>query len=495
LDDRCPTINNIYDDKMKDIDLNSATNTDTGSKLTAFRLMLTRRQLYYAAFIMISLLCAVMLNLLPFSLQLVMIAVVPAFLIVIAILRDPIYGIYFCFFYDYLRPYDFIPALLPLRLSMVIEIVTLISWLHYITERRETLKWSRFNFLYLGFIAVVAITVVLAINHHLAFNTLQLLVINFVMYMIATNRIDSVKKLDKLILLLLLILTYFSIKGIINFSSGQYDYGSKRTSGFVAGSFLNDENDFALALNFIIPFAYFFFIEKSKGIKKYFSLGILIILVLGVIASGSRGGWIGLMAAIFCCLLLSKRKALSLVITGLLAAVIVLFAPAKYWQGVASISHTNEGTAQSRINYWKAGVRMFLDHPIIGVGAANGPIRMSEYVTGFADINTQWGRTFHGTFPQVMAELGSAGLLLYLAMIFFVLKHLRKLIKADLGEDKDGVKSIAKAIIGSMMAYLVTATFLSSAYYPQIWTLYVFTTILIFVAKPKNKEFDRRNPY
>jgi putative inorganic carbon (HCO3(-)) transporter len=478
---------------VKDFNINKSPDANTELRPVVFKTNLTRRQLLLMGLIVLSLLCGVALVRVSLLHQLVMIAAIPAALIIIIILKDPVNGIYLFYFYDFLRPYDFIPALRPLRLSMVIEIMTLISWLLYLKQTGKTIKWWRFNYLYLGFIAIIALSVFLAQNNRLALNILQLFVINFVMFMIVTNRMDSTKKLDKLIWILLLIFTYFSIKGILNFASGQFDYGSKRTSGVVGGSFLSDENDFALALNFMIPFAYFFFIEKSKGLKKYFSLGILTILVLGVIASGSRGGWIGLMTAIIYCLIMSKRKAISLAIVGLLAVVIVLFAPANYWQGVESISRTNEGTAESRINYWKAGVRMLVAYPLFGVGAANGPIRMPEFVTGFRDSSTQWGRAFHGTFPQVMAELGGSGLILYLMMIFLALKKLRQLLKTDMGEDEARVKLIAKAIIGSIIAYIITATFLSTAYYPELWTLYTFTTVLLFTARAKQNQISPEN--
>jgi probable O-glycosylation ligase (exosortase A-associated) len=478
---------------MKDTELNKSLDAHTQSRLGPFSANLTPRHLILAGMIMLSLFCgAALVRVSPLH-QLVMIAAVPAVLVILLILKDPINGIYLFYLYDYLRPYDFIPALRPLRLSMVIEIMTLISWLLYLKRTGMTIKWWRFNFLYLGFIGVIGISVLLALNNRLAINIFQLFVINFVMFIIVTNRMDSAGKLDKLIWLLLLIFTYFSIRGIINFASGQFDYGSKRTSGVVGSSFISDENDFALALNFMIPFAYFYFTEKTKGIRRYLSLGILIFLVLGVIASGSRGGWIGLMVAVFYCLLMSERKAVSIVIVSLLAFLIVLFAPAKYWQGVESITRTNEGTAKSRISYWKAGVRMLLTYPLFGVGAGNGPIRMPEFVTGFRDSNTQWGRTFHGTFPQVMAELGGSGLILYLMMIFLALKKLRQMLKARMAKDEFRIKLIAKAIIGSIIAYFVTATFLSTAYYPQLWTLYAFTTILVFNARTTQNRIPSGN--
>jgi len=132
----------------------------------------------------------------------------------------------------------------------------------------------------------------------------------------------------------------------------------------------------------------------------------MLMLVLGVVSSLCRGGWVGLVAVLGYCMIKSRRIMMSLGVIAIIAVAVINFAPAKYWDEVKSISKTNEGTAESRLNYWMAGGRMFLDYPVTGVGAMNGGIRMPEYVTNMGPAHQQWGRTFHGILPQLIAELG-----------------------------------------------------------------------------------------
>jgi O-antigen ligase len=188
-----------------------------------------------------------------------------------------------------------------------------------------------------------------------------------------------------------------------------------------------------------------------------------------------------LAAVIVFSIIRSKRKLLSLGIVGVIILAIFLFAPPDFMQQVQSISDTDEGTAQSRINYWKAAVRMYIDNPIIGVGAGNGPIRMPEYVQGFRSSATQWGRTFHGTLPQVLAELGTLGIGLYMLMVIYALRIIMRVRKRAILEDDETMVTIADGLTGAMIGYMVSATFLSTAYYPQLWTLFVFTIILKFL--------------
>ena len=452
-----------------------------------FSFSINKKHLLYSLYILIIMVFSVLLSGLPFKFQLTLIMLIPAFLIVVLILKDPLYGVFLFFIYDYFRPYDFIPALRPLRLSMVVELLTLVSWLLYLKQTGKGLKWHKFGYLYLGFLAVVGVTIVTAHNNRWAFNTFQALGTYFIIFLITINRLDSIKKLNSLIWILLLIFGYYSVKGIFNFAVVGYVSAGERTSGVVGGSFLSDENDFALALDFMIPFAYFIFMESSRGIKKLICLGILLLMILGVIASASRGGLVGLAALIVYCILMSKHKLVGFGITGFLIIAAITFAPPGFFNTVSSITDTHEATAQTRIWYWEAGVRMFLDYPIVGVGAGNGPGRMPEYVRGFKDAKTQWGRTFHGTLPQVIAETGGLGLLFYMGMFFSAVSQLWKLLKKDFGEDTGLTKPLIKATLGSLIAYIVAATFLSTAYYPELWTLYIFTLILILHSAPQNQ--------
>jgi probable O-glycosylation ligase (exosortase A-associated) len=292
----------------------------------------------------------------------------------------------------------------------------------------------------------------------------------FMIYLIATNIVDSLKRLNKLIWLLFLVHFYFAIKGILG-------------GGMAGGAFMGDENDFALAMNMMIPFAFFMFIGAKNKARKIGILLILITLTLAVISSMSRGGWVGLIVTVIFCVIKSKKVFVGMLVTLILTAVVISFAPRKYWAEVRTITDTREATAASRIDFWMAALRMYVDYPITGVGANNGGIRMPEYYIGYRDSATQWGRAFHGTLPQILAELGSLGIICYLLMIFYAIKYLQIISRRKSQNPDDNAADLANAIMVSIISYLTTATFLSTPYYPQLWTLYTLTMILVTVTK------------
>jgi probable O-glycosylation ligase (exosortase A-associated) len=450
---------------------------------------ITSKHIGVMLLVFISIIAAAVLLHLPEKYQLSLLFLFPALIVCMYILTDPYVGVYLYFLYEFLRPYDLIPALLPLRLAMVIEIVTLISWVLYLTRTKHKVNWSRFHWAFLAFLTVIAFTVITAANNRYAYNTFQLMMVTFIIFVIATNVVDSTNRLNKLIWLLLLTHFYFALKGIYNYAVAHTVTRGELTSGYVGSGYIGDENDFALALNVMVPFAFFMIIYSGRKIKKFVGAILLITFTFGVVCSFSRGGWLGLVAALVYCILGSTRRFASLGYILLMVVALIALSPSRYWKEVETISDTKEGTAKIRINYWKAALRMYKDHPIIGVGAGNGRIWMPKYATDFKYPATQWGRAFHGTIPQVMAELGSSGLACYLLMLFYIIRYLSRIKQRKVSRgDRDYAQFIATAITGGIISYLVSATFLSTAYYPQLWTLYTLAMILVHCQGSKSCE-------
>jgi len=457
---------------------------------------ITKYHIWISTSIIITLFAGINLAFAPEKLKLIILLIIPAVLACFFILRNPYYGIYLFFFYSYLRPYDFIPALRVLRLTMLIEVVTLIAWLLKLVISKAEIKWSMLSWCFLAFMGVIGITVVTAENNFFAYEIFIEMMIFFVIFIIATNVVDSLSRLNKIVWLLLLIHFYFALKGINIFLGEQHLSAGQYTSGRVSHGYIGDENDFALVINLMIPFA-FFGLFYFKGKVKFICAALLIIFVLAVISSFSRGGFVGLASVMLYCILNSKRKLLSLGAVISIFIAMFLFAPSSYWDEAETIKEIDKGTANARINYWKAGFRMFVDHPIVGVGAGNGGMHMPMYLIESNNPNREWGRTFHGVFPQVIAELGILGSFFYFSMIIIAFKLLYRIKNRKVGEGGDNFSQyMANSIIGSLIAYFACSTFLSTAYYPHLWATYTFTVILVLNQNTNNnnkEQVDKNN--
>lgn len=425
------------------------------------------RKYGYWALVLISLFAAAVMLVAPPKIQFMLIMIFPALVGFLLVMRNPYIGVLAFFVFQFLRPQEYIPALRPLRLGMLLGIVSLVSWAFNLAVKKQKLYWPRFNWLFVAYIGVICITVFTAANNRMAYDVAQMMLVFFIIFLIGTNTTKSLKQVKMLVWTLLFVHLYLAFEGITH-------------GGRANNSLMGDENDFALALNTMLPFTYFIFEGAKKKLHRYMGLFMLVVFALGTVSSMSRGGWVGFMAVVFFIIMQSKRKLVSLASVAVLGVAIISFAPAKYWAEIETISDTHESTAQTRLHYWRAAVRMFLDYPVVGVGANNGGVRMPQYVTGFRNAGTQWGRTFHGTLPQVLAELGGLGMITFITMFIYAIVKLRRIRKRSEVTGNPDYKILANSLLGALIGYLVTATFLSTLYYPQIWTMYTIMVMLMF---------------
>lgn len=442
-------------------------------------------------------LCAILatgLLMLEFKWQVAMLLAVPAIVIGVWVLVNPWVGVFLFYLYSFLRPYDFIPALRPLRLAMVLEIVTLLSVIIYFIRTRRPLVWHKLNWYYVTFVGIIAATVPLAANNFYAYRVFEAMGIAFLMHVLATNMTDSQKKLNLMIWMLMFIHLYFGIKGIMNYRGGYTSMG-QNTTGSVGSGFIGDENDFAMAICVFIPFAFFMFTHFKDRLRRLLSLMFLGVFVIAVIMSMSRGGWVGLVVVLLYCIFNAKRKLMAFTYAVALAVLMAVAAPAKYWNEIRTISDTKEQTADIRLRSWAAGFHMYLDHPILGVGAANSGIYLPYYIQGTTESGRMWGRALHGTVPMLFAELGTFGVICWFGLLVAACRLLWRIGRSQLEDSEADEQSyMARSLLGGILGYFACATFLSTLYYPQLWMLVTLTVMLALIRKQTEQRLAKEQP-
>jgi len=263
--------------------------------------------------------------------------------------------------------------------------------------------------------------------------------------------------------------------------------------GFGIGSFLADENDFAIAMNMAIPYA-FALLAVERGIGRRVCLfGALGILILATAATMSRGGFIGLAAVLFMLSLRSPRKLLSMMLVIVMIVGLVSLAPAKYWTEVSTISTSTDenDTGYKRLYLWKIAWRMFLDNPILGVGPAN-----YQYNNFFYEDEKEtsrgyhtWGRVSHSVYFTLLPEYGIVGTVLFFIIVIKGIRARRRALRTcrsqlereDLSpESRERIRFYQQMLAGMdgvIVTFLVTGAFIAVLYYPHLWVLTAFTAV------------------
>lgn len=230
-------------------------------------------------------------------------------------------------------------------------------------------------------------------------------------YFLLVGVVDTPARLDKF----LLSLASFSL-AITTLAVGQYHRlfkipalqfietdgdGSGRAETMIVrlGStgLFQDPNDMCLMLVMAMTICLYQIIER----RRYYWGLPLAFFGHAMTLTHSRGGFLGLLAALV--VLLLARFGKKAVPLGLLVlpVVFVLFAGRQ-----TSIS-LSDGTGQTRVQLWAEGLRMFLHQPLFGIGSH----RYDEYM----------GHVAHNSFIHCYVELGWLGGTFFLSAFYLAL--------------------------------------------------------------------------
>ncbi|NNE07530.1 MAG: hypothetical protein HKN20_03100, partial [Gemmatimonadetes bacterium] len=429
------------------------------------------RTIWPAVLLLLGLLIAAVVGLyfteMPGEMSIVLaLGLIPGLLVTIAVLRNPFLSLLLVFVFTYFRPQDNLGALKPLHLPLVTSAGAFaLFMLSVIFDSKRRLHWSSGMSFLTGILVLMFISIFTSSNNYWAFQFFRGTLTTVMFSFLILNLIDSFDRMRYVIGIMVIAHCYLCFKGIRNFVTGG------GTTGYVGSSFLGDENDFALALIVIFPFV-FFSLQRTLSRKGKTLWGMAAALILtSIMLTMSRGGFVGIAATLGFMWLVSPNKMRNAAILVFMIIVVAVLAPAEYYEEIGSIKNTDQGTAHLRREYWKAGLRMYAEHPLIGVGPANCGFLLPIYMD-VPNANQKWGRALHGTLPQLMAEMGTIGLFLYGGLFLVSMRAVRLMRRIKVPpEEREYVDYLSLALMASMIGYVVTSTFLSTLYYPHIYVI------------------------
>jgi O-antigen ligase len=186
------------------------------------------------------------------------------------------------------------------------------------------------------------------------------------------------------------------------------------------GIFANP-NEVAYSLVIILPMAAY--LAWAGGWVARLSLLAISLVFLGAIfVTFSRGGLIGLVAIVEFVAWRQRSLWLQIAILILVAGG-VLFGE-RHWSRSEDFSQLNSDLSlQQRIVTSEAGIMMFADHPVLGVGIGCSVVAWPLYAPD--NLYTRGALVTHNTFVQVFGETGVLGGLPFLILLATALYRTR----------------------------------------------------------------------
>lgn len=242
---------------------------------------------------------------------------------------------------------------------------------------------------------------------------------------------------------------------------------------------LYEPNYLALALVLLIPMAVVLVRQQeTTGKQVFWSLGAGI-LVMSLILTGSRGGFLGFLASMgLLCFKMARRPFLvaSVAVTGLVLFAMVV--PTNLGQRLRASLDTDvqdsgvSASTQAHLDLFKAGLGMIAENPVFGVGLGEFKQQSSVYY----DVAKE--RIAHNTYIQIAAESGVPALLTFLIFIGFTFRSLRQSVTMAHAQGRPDMREWAVALQAGLGGYLVSASFLSAQFEKFFW-LFVFLSMVM----------------
>jgi len=159
---------------------------------------------------------------------------------------------------------------------------------------------------------------------------------------------------------------------------------------------------------------------KVGWIKRMMLWGIAGLVACALLLTHSRTGWIAVAAGVAVCVAISKQIHVRRTVPfamGLIALIFMslLLSPALRDRASSLMTPWKQGSYQFRMELFKWGMKMWKEHPFIGAGAGNYPVKLKEIRSEIPSWLYPAGRAHvHNFFLQVGLETGLLGLAAWL---------------------------------------------------------------------------------
>ena len=383
-------------------------------------------------------------------------------------------------FVEYVRPQSIYPAIegLPLgQVSMLLALGTIVL------EGRFFRRFNRADGALVFFGLVVAASIPVAYDPGHAVANLKLIFSWFLIYYLISNLVDNEKKFFVFMLSFLLWSMKMAQHATRSWAASGFGFRDWGVTG--APGWFHNSGEFAIQMTVFVPLAVYFVLALRKywpAWKTWLMWSFPASGVIGVLASSSRGGQIGMAAVVLVMLAKSKRRVRALSALILVAAAGWLMLPDAQKERFSVAG--DDQTSQARLNYWEDGIAIMNENPVLGVGYDNWlPYYRTYYRGDDASGLVHQGQLPHNIFVEAGAELGYAGLIAFLLLIgatFYLNRETRRLAPRCRG-DPDFFRYMAHGLDAAMVGYLVSGFFVTVLYYPYFWINLALTAALYTV--------------
>jgi probable O-glycosylation ligase (exosortase A-associated) len=338
------------------------------------------------------------------------------------------------------------------RIPMKSTTILLMIWIGYVTLTTTTAlsgpdawkEWNRFS---------------------------RIILMCFVTMMLLQER----KRLERYIWVAMGSIAFFSVKGGL-FSIATR--GAYRVWGPM-GSFIEGNNELALAEIMILPLMLYFLRQTKKAWQRWAYYVSFVLTIFSILFSYSRGAFVAFAGVAGVLMIRSRYRFQALIMVVVLGGLMVSFVPTEWKERMFSIGqYQTDQSAQGRINAWHFAVNVAETHLFGGGFRTFTKELFMVYAPNPTDVHDA-----HSIYFEVLAEQGFPGLIIFLGILLTSLWKLERLRKRSPRDpSRRWIRELAEMLQFSLLGYMFGGAFLGLAYFDLPYYIVVSAILLEYIA-------------
>ena len=266
----------------------------------------------------------------------------------------------------------------------------------------------------------------------------------------------------------------------LGFGLAQVQHIIGQTEDFRIGGPIGEPNFYSQILLPLVPLAFERMWNERKLLLRLLAAWSLIACLLAIVFTFSRGAIVALAAMMGIALLIRRPKPQELLIIFLIILPVLPFVPTQYIERVTTLVSVLPGlnnnpraevSFRGRTSELIAGLMMFRDNPLLGVGLNNYPVHYQDYARRVGLETRREPRAPHSLYLEVLAELGFLGIVTFGALLWSMWHSIYFSQKIFRRYQFFEYSNLTIALGVGLMGYLTAAIFLHAAYPRFFWLL------------------------
>jgi O-antigen ligase len=394
-------------------------------------------------------------------------------IVVVVTFIEPVFGLYLFVATVFTEALMMLGSVSAAKLT---GILVLGAWIaHSLSNRRFEIIVPRQGWFAAMFVVWSLMSVMWAMDTQKLLTAWLLLLQSMALYILVINLLNSVKKIQIVLAIIVIVSLALALLTISRALSGELVEGRVDLGQISVGD-MNAQAAYFLPSATLLMIL---FSHEARLAPKLFLLLGLSVIALAILATSSRGAMVSLVVVLVLGMIIDHKLWQVALPTLLVGGGAMLFLPHTFMERIESIVTLSDRGA-GRLDIWLVALQIIRAHPVSGVGLDNFGRAFDKYLPETASrvLEIGGGLGSHNVFLNVQSELGGIGSVLFVVFIgmavksgLFAVMNLRRAGSLHMA-------ALALAVWLSLVGMLVMALFIDLQYWKLFWLLLALPEVM-----------------